>query len=44
MEKREEEGKRPDGNFLTNVLLPYATAAVFLGAILWGLLKWLKVF
>lgn len=41
---REQGIKQSDGNFLINVLLPYATAAVFLGAVLWGILKWLKVF
>lgn len=43
MEMREQGRKQSDGNFFTNLLLPCTTAGVFLGAALWGSLKWLKV-
>jgi len=37
--------KRPEGeNLLTDVLLPYLLPAVFLGGIVYALLKWLGVF
>ena len=32
------------GNLVSDVLLPYPLPAVFLGGIVYAILKWLKVF
>jgi len=43
MRDRSPLRKPPKGNSVVDVLLPYLLAAVFLGSIVYGVLKWLKV-
>ncbi len=44
MKRRDDDYKRwLEGNRLTNTVLPLLTAAVFLGGVIYAVLKWLKI-
>ena len=36
--------KQPDGNFITDMLLPFLVAAIFLGGAAYAILKFLRLF
>ena len=43
MRERSPLRKPPKGNVALDVILPYLLAAIFLGGIVYAVLKWLKV-